>query len=323
MITNQIPSTAGYLTSEERKVLLAKNDWKAMFYVLVHWAWVILSFMLVAYYPNVFTIVIALFTMGGMQLACSVLMHDAGHFSLFSNKTTNDLAGQLLGAWPIFQNMYAYRDYHLIHHKKAGLEEDPDILLTRGYPTSRKSMARKILRDLSGITGIRALSGIIMMHLGYLEYNLAKKVVRISQKERSWKAFFYRALVTLGGPVIVNFIMLAILIMTDNGYLYFLWIAAYLTTFQFSIRIRSIAEHALVDETTNPLKNTRTTYANWLERILFAPYNVNFHLEHHMLMGVPFYNLPKMHKLLKARGFYNEGILAPNYWEIIKQSVSR
>ena len=108
-----------------------------------------------------------------------------------------------------------------------------------------------------------------------------------------------------------------------NPWLYFLWIGAFLTTHQFCIRVRSIAEHSMLEDPSDPVRNTRTTYANWLERILFAPYHVNYHLEHHMLMGVPSYNLPKMHKMLKDRGFYDSGILAQSYWQVLKMTVQR
>jgi hypothetical protein len=50
-------------------------------------------------------------------------------------------------------------------------------------------------------------------------------------------------------------------------------------------RIRNIAEHAVVPDANDPLRNTRTTRANFLERLFIAPYYVNYHLEHHLLAG--------------------------------------
>ena len=63
-------------------------------------------------------------------------------------------------------------------------------------------------------------------------------------------------------------------------------------------RIRNIAEHAVVPDGDDPLRNTRTTRANWIERALIAPYFVNYHLEHHLLYYVPCYNLPKLHAIM-------------------------
>jgi fatty acid desaturase len=63
-------------------------------------------------------------------------------------------------------------------------------------------------------------------------------------------------------------------------------------------RIRNIAEHAVVPDSKDPLRNTRTTEVSLLERTFIAPYFVNYHLEHHLLFYVPCYNLPKLHDIL-------------------------
>lgn len=314
-------SPSPYLSPEERKQLLQPNDWRAAFEILCHWLWIAFAFGLVYFYLHPITVIIALFILGGKQLACAILMHDAGHFTVFKNKKWNDRFGQWLGAYPIFQNVKEYRPYHLEHHLGVGTADDPDLLLTRAYPTSQKSMFRKLFRDFSGQTGIKAFFGIMMIHLGYLEYNLGGKVVRIDQSKRSWQAFFSTFYKKLSGPIIANLVLVLILGIIASPYLYLLWIGAYFTTFQFSLRIRSMAEHSLLEDTLDPIRNTRTTYANFIERILFAPYYVNYHMEHHMMMAVPSYNLPKMHRLLKARGFYEKGILEKNYWRVFKLAI--
>jgi fatty acid desaturase len=63
-------------------------------------------------------------------------------------------------------------------------------------------------------------------------------------------------------------------------------------------RIRNIAEHAVVPDSGDPFRNTRTTKANLLERAFIAPYFVNYHLEHHLMFYVPCYNLPRLHRIL-------------------------
>ena len=161
-----------------------------------------------------------------------------------------------------------------------------------------------------------------MMHLGYIEFNLGKKIVRVSQRDRSWKAFFNTFITNLGGPIMTQVIIWALLYVFASGWLYLLWVGAYLTTFQLSLRVRAIAEHSVLEDQSDPHRNTRTTKANFLEQLLFAPYYVNYHAEHHMMMSVPSYNLPKMHRLIKERGFYNKGVMAPGYWHVIKLAAS-
>lgn len=311
-----------FLTREERHQLMQKNDWKAAFEILVNLGWIAGAFALVYFWANPLTVIIALFIIGGQQLGLSVLMHDTGHKAVFKNPKLNDFVGQWIGAYPIFQDMYKYRDYHWVHHTTTGTEEDPDILLTRGYPTSPRSMMRKVFRDLSGQTGIKSFIGTILIHLGFLSYNLGKQSKPIPQNNRAKMEIIQLFFKKLTGPILIN-VLLFLFLSLFNPWLYMIWIGAFFTTHQFSIRVRSIAEHSMLEDPSDPLRNTRTTYANWWEKILFAPYHVNYHLEHHMLMGVPSYNLPKMHDLLKQRGFYDNGILAYSYWEVLKMTVNK
>jgi len=317
----QIIPANEFLTREERKMLTRKKYLPAWLGILEHYAWIVGAFALVYYFPNPLTVVVALFILGGKQLACAILMHDTSHHAVFPNKKMNDLVGQVLGAWPIFNNMFPYRAYHFRHHISNGLDDDPDLLLTRGYPTSRKSMARKFFRDLTGQTGIKALFGLILIHLGYLEYNLGGQVVRIPQAGRPLSDRVRAFCQNLLGPLLTQGVLIGLLAWFASPWLYLLWIGAYLTTFQFSLRVRSMSEHSVVDDQRDPWRNTRTTLANGLERLLFAPYHVNYHCEHHMLMSVPPYHLPKMHAILRARKFYDKALLAPGYWSVIKKAV--
>lgn len=302
-------------------MLMQKNDFRAAIEVAVNWLWIVAVFALVYFFPSILTIIIALFVLGGKQLGCAILMHDASHHAVFSSPKVNDLVGKWLGAYPVFQDMLKYRPYHYKHHTVTGMKDDPDLLLTRGYPTSRASMFRKFARDLSGMTGIKTHIGLLMIHLEYLQYDKGGKLHRVSQKNRTWLEFLQTALRNTGGAMVSNLILFGICWAVGAPYLYLLWIGAMLTTFQFSLRVRSMAEHSMVEDSEDPIRNTRTTYANWLERILFAPYHVNYHLEHHMLMAVPSYNLPKMHQLLKERGFYEKGLLEKGYWRILTMAV--
>lgn len=314
---------AKYLSPQERKELNIKNDWKATYVVVHTWVMIAITFAVVYFYPHPLVVLVALFVMGGKQLACSIIMHDAGHFALFNNKKLNNSVGKWLGSYMILNDMLKYRRYHLKHHLTTGSADDPDISLTKGYPTSIASMFRKLFRDLSGATGIKSQLGMLSIQLGYLKYSLSKDIKKLSQKDRSWSEFFQTAFTNLSGPILAQSILFGILTLVASPWLYLLWIGALLTTFNFSIRIRSMAEHAMVEDTEDTLRNTRTTYANWLEKILFAPHNVNYHVEHHLLMSVPSYNLPRMHQLLKERGFYKEGLLEQGYWDIVKMAVGR
>ncbi|HMZ34231.1 MAG TPA: fatty acid desaturase family protein [Chitinophagales bacterium] len=318
-----------YLTKEEIKQLHIKSDWKGLYEVASVWFWIIFAFALVGITTQLtsnklilaINIVIALFIIGGKQLGCAIIMHDASHYSLFKSKKLNDIIGNFFGAYPIFNNVEQYRPYHFQHHIATGTDDDPDINLVKGYPAKIAGMMRKLFRDLIGLTGIKSELGLTAMHLGFIKYNLGNVIEKIPNENRPWKVIFRNAYFNLRGPIFVNLMMFLILYAIGLPYLYLLWIGANLTTYNFCIRIRSIAEHSVVEDTNDPYKNTRTTYANFIERLLFAPLHVNYHLEHHFLQNMPSYNSPAMHKMLKERGFYEHGLLKQGYLQIIKMAI--
>ncbi len=300
---------------------MQKSNWKAALEIANTWGWIAFAFALAGFFPNVFTIIIAMFILGGKQLACAIILHDCSHDSMFTNRKVNNFVGNWFGAYPILHDVKKYRPYHLEHHKNTGLVEDPDLSLTKGYPTTAWSMTRKFARDLFGPSGVKANFGVIFMQLGVIKYALNGTAERLSQKGRSIADFVKTAVSNLAGPVAANAILFGILWAAGAPWLYLLWIGALLTTFNFSLRVRSMAEHSVVEDRTDPHKNTRTTYANFFERILFAPHHVNYHAEHHLCMGAPSYNLPKMHRLLSERGYFKDGALEYNYWSIVKRAI--
>ena len=63
--------------------------------------------------------------------------------------------------------------------------------------------------------------------------------------------------------------------------------------------------------------------ARWWERLLIAPNCVNYHLEHHLLMTVPHYNLPRMHRLLRERGALDDACVTRGYPGVLALAASR
>ena len=69
-----------------------------------------------------------------------------------------------------------------------------------------------------------------------------------------------------------------------------------------------MGEHgvALDRLSSDPRQNTATTLVSFWERVLIAPNFVNYHVEHHVLAGVPCYNLAKLHRLLTERDYFGD-----------------
>jgi fatty acid desaturase len=269
-------------TREEIAGLLAIRDLRSWLSVATNWGLVFGALALVTAWPNPLTVIAALFVIGARQLGCAVLMHEAAHRSLFASRAVNDFVGQWLCAYPVWSDLRAYRPYHLQHHAHTGTERDPDLGLIRPFPITRASLRRKIWRDLSGQTGVKFARGAFRRTFGRWQDPEARRAAL--------------------GFAVTNGLLLAGLAALGHPELYLLWAGAWLTTHTLVTRLRSIAEHALTPDANDPLNNTRTTLARWWERLLVAPNRVNYHLEHHLLMTVPHYQLPRMHRLLAERG---------------------
>jgi fatty acid desaturase len=291
------------LTREEVQSLLEPHDLRSWWSIAVNWGLVFASLALVARWPNPVTIVVALVVIGARQLSCAAIMHDAAHRSLFRHRHLNDWAGSWLAAYPVWSDLHLYRPYHLKHHAKTGGPDDPDIGLVRPFPITRTSLRRKLWRDLSGQTG--------------------RKFARAAWGRTFGRARHDRAACRAAiGVTVTNLVLLGVVTAAGRPALYLLWVGAWLTTYTLVTRVRSIAEHALTPDADDPLNNTRTVLARWWERLLIAPNRLNYHLEHHLLMTVPHYNLPRLHRLLRDRGALAGACVERSYASIVRRAAS-
>ncbi len=296
------------LSAAELEALRAPRDWRSWLSLALNWAIVFGSVAAVALWPNPLTVVAAVFLIGARQLGFAVIMHEASHRTLFSKRALNDWVGNWLAAYPVWLDLEPYRHYHLQHHTRTGSDEDPDLSLAAPFPVTRASLRRKIWRDLSGQTGWKRARAILNRDLGFSNG-------KVKRKDAGWKA--------MAGVVITNAVLFGILAAVGHPALYLLWVAAWFTTYSLVMRIRSIAEHAMVPDRTDPLRNTRTTLAGWWERLLIAPNRVNYHLEHHLWMAVPHYNLPRLHRLLRERNVLAEACTTRGYLNVLRLASSR
>lgn len=297
------------LSREEIRDLVEVRDLRAWISILVDWGLVGASFALAAAWPNPLTIVAAIAVIGSRQLGLAILMHDAAHRALLKNRALNDWVGNWLCAYPVWNDVHPYRKYHLQHHAKTWTDEDPDLELANPFPITRASLKRKIWRDLSGQTGWKRFLAILNRDLG--------------RSRGRARRDFGAGLQALHGVLITNAVLLGVLALFGHPALYLLWVVSWLTTYSLVMRIRSIAEHAMVPDTRDEMKNTRTTLARWWERLLIAPNRVNFHLEHHLLMTVPHYNLPRLHRMLRSRGVLEAACVTEGYWGVLKLASAK
>ncbi|SMG00559.1 fatty acid desaturase family protein [Burkholderia singularis] len=307
---------------EEIRSLTARSDWRGAWAVGSTWGVIALAFAGLAYArahfaPWGFALALAagMTVIAGRQLCLGILQHDAAHGTLFSTRWANDVLADWLCARPVWNELRKYRPYHLMHHAATSSRADPDLSLIAGLPATRASLARKFLRDISGVSGVKFVAGHVLMDAGVLKWSLTNDIERLPQAGRRVRDYPLAFITNAAGMLATNGILFGVLWACAHPWLYGVWALSYLTPFPLFIRIRSMAEHACVETCDDPLRNTRTTRAGWLARLTVAPLHVNYHAEHHLMASVPYFRLARMHRLLRERG---RAAAPPSYWQVLK-----
>ncbi len=309
-------------TRDEIRQLTERSDWMGAWGVASTWAVIALTFCALAYASSHFplwgfalSMIAGLVAIAGRQLALAILHHDGAHGTLFKSKWGNDVLTDWLCARPIWNELHKYRPYHLVHHAKTSTEQDPDLSLVSGFPATRLSLVRKMLRDVTGATGLKFMLGRVLMDAGVLKWTVAKDQQFLPQEGRRWWDYLSDFVSNSAGMFITNGILLALLWASGHAWLYAVWVLAYITPFPLLLRIRSMAEHACTENGRDTLRNTRSTHAGWLARATVAPIRVNFHIEHHLMASVPYFRLERMHRMLRERGAVP---VPPTYWGVMR-----
>ena len=239
----------------------------------------------------------AIIIITGRQQACFVLAHDAAHYRMYKNRTLNDVVGRLF-AMPVGISMCTYRVIHRLHHNHLYEERDPDIPLHGGYPRGRAYLAKKLAKDLIGLTAYKTYSyffGAPAINEDAEKVNRplddTSPALRKSARSDRWFVAGFHIV----GPIIA--------IWTGYGIEYFvLWILPLVTTLQALLRFRAICEHGAVTDLSSPLTAARTNLVpGWLRWWMF-PHHVNYHVEHHLCPSIPHYNLPACHAKMAEHG---------------------
>lgn len=230
--------------------------------------------------------------MGRAHAQFASLMHEAAHRLLFTNRTANDLVGRWILGFPSFTPTDGYRRSHMAHHREEFGPEEPDIALYRGYPITPDSFRRKLVRDATGRTGLRLMSGLF-------------------RAARSNTPAVRRAAWSILGTQLV---LATVAALVGHWWLYpCFWMLPHLTVWRVINRLRSVAEHGGMRRSKDRRETTHSVSQHWPARLMLVPYHIGWHLTHHVDSGVPFRNLPRYHEALLAAGYVDDTIEHPNY----------
>jgi fatty acid desaturase len=204
----------------------------------------------------------------------SLFTHEAVHGTLARHRGRNAVIGAAC-AIPVLQNYTAYAVLHLRHHAHLGEDRDPDhyAAYTRW-------------------TWLIFVMNWLRLLIGYPIY--ITMIPILGWKHGTWRD---RAGIAAEVAAIVTAVILLWRLPLPAGLLWHGWCVPMLVI-NFMVNVRGMSQHTLLSECTDEVRGTRSILTSRL--VAFFMCNENYHLEHHLYPGVPWYHLPRVHHVLKA-----------------------
>ena len=242
------------------------------FYVLSNYSW--------------WYVIPCLYVHGSVFAMLGAGIHELSHERVFESSFLNDFFNKFINLinW---QNPYYFKFSHMIHHRfTVHYPEDQEVVL----PQQIANLFPEIILSSNGYYTVK---NCLFQSLGIATTDLEKHLYpQMSEKELKELRRFSQL------TLLFHFVVAAFSIVSGH------WILLLLITFpktfgSLLVQLTHMPQHVGLVSGSNDFRlNCRTYRSNFLVEYLY--WNMNFHIEHHMHAAVPCYNLPKLHKYLKA-----------------------
>ena len=238
--------------------------------------------------------------MGPAFARFAILGHEAAHKLLFTNKRWNDAVGPL-GASPTRRSCRStrYRRGHFAHHKDEFGPNEPDMNLYNGYPITEASFRRKMWRDARGTLGLEEPQGPAAVAQEPARPARSRSASSSMQVPLIVGGHRRRALVAVPAAVARA-------------------VADVVARDQPPALDRRARRHGALE---GPPPDDAPRAPGWLARFWMVPLNTGWHLAHHVDMGVPWRNLPRLHAELEAAGYVTPELTYPSYRALWRTSA--
>lgn len=258
----------------------------------------------------------AILLIGSRQHALGVLAHEGAHHLVSPIRMVNEVLSDLFASYPLGFTTVGFRTTHFRHHAFLETAKDPSRITIDlfpqdwAFPMRKRRVATVIARDLSGLS--QASSSKLLKYLWEIPGGRGRHLAQL---------LAYHAVVI---AVLARFQLLELYVV--------LWVLPLFTAAIAFYRMRAVAEHSgldshqirYLDESADPLSATRTTiHRNRLVQFLLSPYNVSYHIEHHLHPSVPVFELPRLHDHLRQSPEFEERAhLTPGYGGLLRELTS-
>ena len=238
---------------------------------------------------------LALIYIGSTQRGFVNILHESTHKVLAKNKWWNLALGTIFSGYMVFHLYNPYRASHIgFHHRYLGdPAKDPDYSFHREmgiYDHSTSDRAFFFRNILFALIGLRSYS--------YLKYVIEDRILfRSEDVNVSMPVSMRTERIVLALQWVLIVAVCAIF-----GWLHILLLLWFVPLLTVAIAIgwlTELAEHyPLPESEKHQLLMTRNRHGWALERFLFGRHNDNYHLVHHLHMGIPFWNMKRAHTIL-------------------------
>lgn len=246
------------------------------------WAGILAAWTAVAIWPKPWVVALAFVVIGTRFYGLFIIGHDGMHRRLLTKRGANDLFNDLVCFGPIGAITRINNRNHLLHHRHLASDADPD---RHRHVCMNKATRARYMAFLTGLANLVPAVGNVFLRERSESGERARYTARDVAIIVGWQ-----------GALIVG------LTLAIGWWAYpLLWLLpVYVHTYLGDL-VRSFLEHSHPEADDVADEHRLITYtSNPVERAFFAPMNMNFHTAHHLWPSIPYYNLPRADRELRA-----------------------
>ncbi|MEM6825369.1 MAG: fatty acid desaturase [Pseudomonadota bacterium] len=227
--------------------------------------------------------------------------HECGHRTAFKTPWLNSVVYHI-ASFMLMRNPHVWRASHVRHHTDTIIVgRDPEIVAMRP-----PDLLRLVLKFF-GFVNIFTSGARMLLHASGRLHPDEETFVRREDRPR----------VILTARIWMLVYSLTIALALGMGSILPLMVIGLPTIYGAWHHVMTgVLQHlGLAENVTDHRLNTRTVLMNPVSRFIYL--NMNYHLEHHMFTMVPYYNLPKLHEMIR----FDVPAPEPSIWAAYRRLV--